>query len=156
MYTYEPSLTDIYVEGSTDKALLEYVLQNNQIHVIDINLIDLPAEVLDEFSLTPGNRDRVVALAALLDRELNPSITGIRCLIDDDLDRFLHRKIEGYRYLISTDFCCLESYWYGHPQLLKYRKLGLHDKGPLGEVNLITVLDPVIKNSSSFEQLQPR
>ena len=77
-----------------DKALLEYVLQNNQIHVIDINLIDLPAEVLDVFSLPVGNRDRVVALAALLDRELNPSITGIPFIVDDDLDRFLHRKIE--------------------------------------------------------------
>ena len=145
MYTYEPSLIDIYVEGSTDKALLEYALKNDQIHIIDINLIDLPARLLDEFGLTPGNRDRVIALTALLDRELDPSISGIRCLIDDDLDRFLHREIVSYRYLIRTDFCCLESYWYGQPQLLKYRKLGLHDKGPLGEVNLITVLDPVIR-----------
>ncbi len=145
MYTYEPSLQDVYVEGSTDKALLEYALQNDNIRIVDTSQIDLPTQILEEFGLTPGNRDRVIALAALLERELATSIKGILCVIDDDLDRFLDREITGYRYLISTDFCCLESYWYGQQQLLKYRKLGLHDKGPLRETDLIETLDPVVR-----------
>jgi hypothetical protein len=145
LYTYEPSLLDIYVEGSTDKALLEYVLRKDDIHIIEIDLINLPAETLDEFGLTPGNRNRLIALAATLDRELDTSTTGIHCLIDDDFDRFLSRETEDYRYLMRTDFCCLESYWYGQEQLFKYRKVGLHDKGPLGDINLMTVLDPIIR-----------
>src|SRR5258708_29549244 len=145
MYTYEPTLADIYVEGSTDKALLEYVINDTDVHVIDIDLIDLPAPTLAEFGLTPGRRESLIALGISLERALDNSGYRIKCLIDADLDRFLGRQPPSSTYVTMTDFCCLESYWFSTDSLLKYRKLGLHDKGPLGAVDLCAVIEPVIR-----------
>jgi Protein of unknown function (DUF4435) len=143
MYSLEPSLADVYVEGATDKALLEYVITDPDINVIDIGVIDIPAELLTAFGFSSGNRQRVIALGIELEKKLDERDRAIRCVIDADFDRFLELSVEQSRFQRMTDFSCIESYWLTETTLEKYKKLGLHDAGPLTAMDLYALLVPV-------------
>ena len=145
MYTLEPTLADIYVEGSTDKALLEYLITNTNISIIDISVIDVPSALTDELHLTSGNRQRVMALGVALEKELSGPDYLIRCVIDADYDRLLNTEDNASSYQRITDYSCLESYWFTPLALDKYRTLGLHNAGPLREMDLYSTLIPIVR-----------
>lgn len=106
-YTLEPNLEDYYIEGNFDKDILEKFcneqeIQNNSFYII--NNVDIPIETLNKYSLTNGNKQRIIALAHELSILPNCST---KFIIDKDLDQWLGISFEVSN-LYYTEFTCLE------------------------------------------------
>jgi hypothetical protein len=145
MYHLEPGLVDIYVEGRSDKVVLDYLLDGRDVHVYEIDVIDVPITALEPLGLSAGARNRVIGLSVALNAELTPSSDyKIRCIVDADFDRLLKGDLPESAYQRLTDFSCLESYWFERSQLKKFRMLGLNDVGGLSSIDLYDVLLPVV------------
>lgn len=100
----EPTLDDVFVEGVSDKRLIDQAHEHQRRHrpVYSISSVCIPPEVLRGFGLTDGNRQRVLALCQYLEI---PSESSVRCLIDADMDRHLDREMvfPGLSYTSYTD-----------------------------------------------------
>lgn len=118
-YTLEPNIKDIYVEGDFDRDIVKYWFSANKIAepvVFPIKIVDIPDDCLEKYSMTSGNKQRVIALS----RELSLCKgRGYICLVDLDYDEI--NKVEwGESYgLQKTDYCSLELYYYEPELLLK-------------------------------------
>ena len=114
LYVLEPTLTDFYVEGRTDRVFLEVALQGTRAKIVEIDDVFVPPDYLANLSLgAHSNRDRVVALARWLEDELSDSVTyRVRCVVDADFDRLLGRAAIAERFLRLSDFACVEAYWF--------------------------------------------
>ena len=113
LYQFEPSIRDVIVEGSDDAALIEWYLKNrctNVFSIIEINAIDVPAQLFKIFNLADGNRGRIIALANYLDETLNgKSRDCVTLVIDSDYDRIVGKSWR-FEFLLTTDFTCFEMY----------------------------------------------
>lgn len=99
-YELEPELDDLYVEGSFDKELISHFLSTNKIDraIYEIDSVDVPQSMLNQFGLTSGNKQRVIALAKhLSDSQVNANYI---CLVDKDLDHWFNslEEIPGLRW----------------------------------------------------------
>lgn len=105
-YDLEPSLRDVFVEGPSDRTLVELALtflgENSRIRAYEVDTVHVPEALLQVRSLPDGNKGRVLALADELamtsTRDLRSSAV---CLADLDLDGILGR-CRNYRLLIYT------------------------------------------------------
>jgi hypothetical protein len=111
----EPSLLDIYVEGETDAAFLEWFLLNKDkkdAYVISINLVDVPDSIFDEFSQyrlnKSSDRDKLLALSYKLNEKFSEK-KRIMCIGDKDFDTFLGRLHQN-SYFRYTDYQSFELY----------------------------------------------
>lgn len=113
-YENEPGLQDVYVEGLFDKELFSVCLEAEggcEEVIYDIDSIDVPREVLAEYNLTTGNKQRVIALAkklASLEGDLS-----YRCIVDRDLDHWLS-ELDNVPRLVWTDHVSIELYFFTH------------------------------------------
>lgn len=121
LYRMEPSLRDIYVEGKSDKRLVEFFLDHvgrypTKVYVIDD--LEIGGSFPDHRGRNHGNRSRIAKLADKLEQSLGIGLK-IGCIIDRDFDDYLG---EGYRshYLWRTDYCCIESYLWSNDQLKRW------------------------------------
>lgn len=111
-YELEPSLKDVFVEGTYDYEILSncYRTSSQKDRVVyDINSVEVPNELLSKHGLTSGNKQRVIALA----REL-AAISDecfYRCIVDPDLDHWFD-KLETTPRLVWMDFCSIELYFF--------------------------------------------
>ena len=105
-YELEPSLRDVYVEGPSDRTLLELAFnvlgEANRIRAYEIDTVHVPAELVEARFLPKGNKGRVLALADEL------AITGTRdlrtsavCLVDLDFDGILGTR-RSYPLVVYT------------------------------------------------------
>jgi hypothetical protein len=106
-YTLEPELSDYFLEGFFDKEILEKFCTEQNIvnkNFYPVNCIDVPKELLEKYSLTNGNKQRLIALATELS---NIQPKSIVILIDKDLDPWINSvyEIENLEY---TEYSCLE------------------------------------------------
>lgn len=105
-YVLEPSLRDIYVEGPSDRVLVELALkclgESSRIRAYEVDTVDVPAALLEKRSLLGGNKGRLLALADELaiksTRDLQSSAA---CLADLDLDGILG-TCRDYPLLVYT------------------------------------------------------
>lgn len=105
-YDLEPSLQDVFVEGSSDRILVELALsflgEKGRTRAYEVDTVHVPAAILEARSLPGGSKSRVLALADELavtsTRDLRSSVV---CLADLDLDRLLGR-CRNYRLLVYT------------------------------------------------------
>lgn len=126
-YELEPDLRDIYVEGTTDKDLIECFLkqkgqQDFAVYVIDT--VDIPPERLNELELNNNNRDRVIALALDMQHQLSEIPSHLTCIADKDFD-WLFQKSYECDILLFTDYSSLEMYLFNEKVLEKFMTLGL-------------------------------
>jgi hypothetical protein len=112
LYSLEPELNDVYVEGVNDKGFIEWFLAEKgekRIEVYCIDGISIPPEVLAKHDLgAGGNRSRVIALSEELAERL-PSNSRILCIADRDNEDFVSCGKEN-RYLGFTDYTSIELY----------------------------------------------
>jgi hypothetical protein len=108
-YTLEPSLRDVFVEGQFDKDLLCEHFRKLAVvpprYFYEIDVVEIPEELLTAHSLTAGNKNCVLALA----REL-AAVNGTpayRCLVDRDLDQWFG-ELERTSRLVWTRYCTIE------------------------------------------------
>lgn len=105
-YKLEPGLDDVYVEGRSDKQLLDKAFKELKINrpVYEIDTVDITDEVLEKYGFTRGEKQEVIALCG----ELNiDDISDIRFLVDADMDKHLNTLLEK-NGLVYTKYCDLE------------------------------------------------
>jgi hypothetical protein len=125
-YELEPELRDVFVEGESDRRLLDWFFERAGLtaaRTYTINLVRIPSAVLEELTDgNGGNRGRVIALALIFGRELANDCTSPFCLIDKDfgdVDCSSHET----RYLHTTDFATVEGYAIGKTKFDKLFQL---------------------------------
>ncbi len=110
-YELEPGLKDAFVEGMFDREIVGQWLRLNSRKdwtIYEIDVVDVPDQLLETLSLTKGNKNRVVALARALDSV--PSECSLRFIVDRDLDHWFGELAE-VRSLKWTDYCAIELYF---------------------------------------------
>lgn len=112
LYILEPELRDIYVEGSTVKASVDWFLKwlgCKSVTIFEIDSVNIPSSLVSDYALNPGNRDELIVLSEEFKRLLENDAKYLLCIADSDFDFLLGRKYYS-RYLIyseytSTDLC---------------------------------------------------
>jgi len=120
-YRVEPSLRDVYVEGSTDRHFLEWFLLDNQCDgavVYEIQTVDVPRVVLERHGFERGNRGRLLALGYELAASLGENTNQVTCVVDRDWDSILAPAAYSALTLL-TDGSCLEAYLFNQECLRK-------------------------------------
>lgn len=109
-YRLHPDLCDIYVEGESDRRLVQWFLQANKNAAIvyGISDIDVPAQVLLDGGLRDNNRARVIFLARHLESMLGVQVRVV-CIADADYDHFLEIT-HTEALLLITDYTSIEMY----------------------------------------------
>ncbi|KAA6332752.1 hypothetical protein EZS27_018767 [termite gut metagenome] len=125
IYSIESELLDIYVEGPTDKFIIENYLEYKNISksIIEINDVDLflfqeKYADLDFHS----NKDKLIAFSRILNE--NSIQSNIKCVVDRDFDGILF-ELENNQFLVYTDFSCIESYLMCKNHIDKILKFGI-------------------------------
>jgi hypothetical protein len=120
-YELEPGLRDLFVEGTRDYLFLEWFCRHNdfaRVVIYSIASVEVPPELLKNKKLS-GNKGRIVALCQELESKLPPRAESALGLIDKDYDYLLGISFSS-RYLVTTDFSCLECYALNSRTLLKF------------------------------------
>lgn len=123
----EPSTKNIYVEGLSDKLVIDNFLKKqkiNDISVFNIKCIDF-SEVFAKMSpselniLKDSNKEKVAFLTLKVEKELgNCHFLGI---IDRDLD-FVNNHIKSGKYLSYTDYNSMEMYLFSRDYIANLLK----------------------------------
>ncbi len=145
-YELEPTLRDIYVEGAFDASVVGEVLKQAGCHnaaVYEINVVDIPPEVVVKHYLPDGNKGRVMTLCFELDPQIaNPAqVSG---LVDRDYDRVLGRDYAN-RLLMFTDYSCIEMYLSNELIIGRFCRIFLRRNGQLA-TQLIRELTPILRD----------
>lgn len=122
-YKLHPDFRDVYVEGSWDKNLIEWVVKRSGVKdvvVYDIDTVHITPDMLSRHGFRKGQdgkKERVICLAY----ELQGRITGeqITCIADKDYDLLLERN-HSSPLLLTTDFSCHEMYFMNEEVLGKF------------------------------------
>lgn len=127
LYMFEEEIADIYVEGPTDKSIIENYLEYKDINknVIEIETIDFDAykDKFDDLDLR-SNKNKLIAFARILQEEKVKN--KINCVIDKDFDELIE-NIEENNHITYTDFSCIESYFYDEKNISKILKVGIRN-----------------------------
>lgn len=127
MYSLEPGLKDVYVEGTVDTELMRWFFASHgkdDINVYAIDVIDIPDALLQTHGLKSGsNRSRVLALAAELAASV-PHNTKVACIADRDVEEYLPSGVTS-PFLSLTDYNSLDLYTFTVPTLQKFMSLVL-------------------------------
>lgn len=110
IYSLEEEIVDIYVEGPTDRFIIENFIDYKKIDrtIIEIDTIDLfeTQELFPDLDLR-SNKDKLVSLSRILSKSKIES--NIKCIVDRDFDGILN-QLTVNNYLLYTDYSCIESY----------------------------------------------
>ena len=127
LYSLEPQLLDVYVEGERDKILIDWFLDEQgieDINVYSIDIINVPRELIKRYGLNTGsNRSRVIALSIELATSL-PEDLHILCVADRDHEDYLP-SISINKYLEFTDYTSLDLYLFQKHTIQKFISLVL-------------------------------
>ena len=121
LYELEPSVTDIYVEGDTDKYFVEWFLFRHHwshVNVYSIDIVEVPDEVLRRHNLPiHSNRSKVIALSLELFSRFDTNIK-VMCIADRDFEDALP-SVSPPPILHFTDGNSLETYSFNQLGLSK-------------------------------------
>src|SRR5690349_4122089 len=93
-YELEPTLRDVFVEGPSDKALIDVAMTTldhaRVVRTYEIDSIDVPGALVRAKNLKVGNKGRLVTLADEMERLSSQDLfRSVVCLVDLDLDGLL-------------------------------------------------------------------
>lgn len=147
LYSLEPSLRDLYVEGPTEVNIFRWFFEKNDrkdVHIYPIDVIEVPDSLLESANLTAhSNRNRVMLLAEELSKEFNKGKINVRCIADADYDRHLSRCRTNY-ILEYTDYTSTEMYFFNEKFISKFLNLVLHGF-PLSPTTLLIDMSRVLQ-----------
>jgi hypothetical protein len=125
-FDLHPDLIEIYVEGEFDYSIINFYLEEigaKSATVVCIDDIDINSRITDAFNLKGGsNKNRVLALASLLDNRYNNRPTNVCCIVDVDLD-VMFSNIRDSHHLRYTDYSCMEMYFLSKSIIDRFLKL---------------------------------
>lgn len=126
LYEHEPTVRDLFVEGNSDKSVVEWFLDEvgiNDVAVYEISTVSVPYDEVRKRSLEDNNRGRVIALAFALHSRSNVDLTNsVGCIADTDFDHLLQKEYEC-PLLIFTVFTSLELYLFNSSIITKFMRL---------------------------------
>ena len=129
MYSLEPSLRDIYVEGDNELYILKWFLNEKKIsnvQVYPIDVIELDDVLFERSNLSKhSNQNKVIVVAEELATCFDDRRLKVKCIADADYDRHLERSRRNY-ILEYTDYTSTEMYFFNEPFLTKFVDLVLH------------------------------
>jgi len=127
MYSLEPELNDIYVEGPSDKCLINRYLKKNDrnINIVEINDIDFSELYVDKPELKSNCKNKIIELSNQLEINFTNSLEKVICIADRDFDDFLN-KIVINSYLNYTDYSSIELYFFNENSLNNFFNDILH------------------------------
>jgi hypothetical protein len=149
-YVLEPSLHDVYVEGLTDKSIIQWFLDESNLDtknctVYEIDTVDIPNDQLCELGLNNGNRSRVIFLAFQLQRLFETtSLPHVVCIADRDFDDLIGSSSIESELLLFTDYTSIEMYLFDSNIIEKFLRLAL-GKDDLEAVNILTNISPILE-----------
>ena len=79
-YKLEPSLRDVYVEGSKDRSLLSWYCASNgmrDVSVREIDTVEVPSSLIVARGLRPGRRGAVITLGLELCEAFGSSVPQV-------------------------------------------------------------------------------
>jgi hypothetical protein len=122
LYSFEPQLRDVYVEGTFDRDVIEEVLSfgRNQSCVYFVDGIEVPDAILVELGFTTGNRQKVNALGLIL-KDAGKGENAL-CIIDRDLEDFLP-TMKRAENVVLTDHVDMEGYFYSEDAIQRLLKV---------------------------------
>lgn len=126
-YELEPSIRDVYVEGPTDRSVMEWFFSEvgrQRVEVREVESIEMSADLLQGLGCENSNRGRVIALAEALRGALGGGSRSATCVADADFDRALRRN-HSCELLLFTDYSCLEMYFFEARVLSKLTNLAI-------------------------------
>jgi hypothetical protein len=148
-YELEPSLHDVYVEGLTDKCIIQWFLDKSNLDtkncaVYEIDTVDIPTDRLFALGLNDSNRSRVIFLAFQLQRLVETSLPHVVCIADRDFDDLIGSSSIESELLLFTDYTSIEMYLFDSNIIKKFLRLAL-GKDDLEAVNILTNISPTLK-----------
>ena len=168
LYNLEPEMRSIFVEGVSDKVLIEYYLVKNDISDVTIYEIDSYVDFSSLYSekdfLKRNNKKKLVELAKTFDSNFPEKLHFVLCIADKDFDEILEQKIQS-QHLVYTDYNSLELYLFQVEVISKLYQIVLHGfpiepektlselKLPLKELFLFRYAKEVLKLDDDFEML---
>ena len=121
LYEHERSVKDIIVEGDYDAAVVQWFLRDlgkETVAVRRIESIEIDEGELRFDGRDGGNRERVVFFAEQI--SLNLKVEGrVLCIADRDYGNWIG-GIPEIRYLVFTDYSCMELYVWNSAVLDKF------------------------------------
>lgn len=122
LYALEPSLKDIFVEGQSDKSLIQWYFNEmgrSDVRVFMINTVEVPNELLAVSRLsTHSERNRVIVLSEYLSTEIKAMNPKVRCIADKDFNHYLGIQRRN-RLLFYTDYNSMDMYLFNEKTLRK-------------------------------------
>ena len=151
LYELEPSIRDIYVEGPTDRAFLTGLLERvgyREIEVWEIDEIEVSEGQLRTLNLGTGSRQRIIALALMLEQSASVNLQPqVICIADADDEAGCAPHITG-SLLVYTDVSSMPVYAYDGRYIQWYLDvvvLGF----PIPGSHVVAALNPVLMHSAS-------
>jgi hypothetical protein len=127
LYRLAPELRDIYVEGSNDRSLVEWLLGVQGIGdvvVKDIDSVEVPPEIVLQRGLEDNRRGRVITLAHYLEAKFGPDFLAVTCIADGDFDH-VNSRTDSSQLLFLTDYTSPEMYFFNSDSVGKLLRLAL-------------------------------
>jgi len=114
LYSLEPSVRDVFVEGPSDQRFFRWFVDSEVsdgpgvgIHCIDE--IDVPAELAVKHGRTPGHRSEVLVLCSELEATFGDGFTRATGIVDQDVSAIIP-DVDVSALVLKTDYACLEAY----------------------------------------------
>lgn len=126
LYSLEPDLKDIYVEGITDKLCYSSVIECLGLSIIEIDSIDFSELYETSPYLKRNNRRKIIELSNQLSSSFGYSLINVSCIVDADFD-FFAKDVVWNCYLKYTDYTSLEMYFFNENTLNELSSKILHD-----------------------------
>lgn len=125
-YELNPDISDVYVEGHIDKALVDWFLgeyHRTRWRVYPIDTVYVPTDLVSSHNLDIGERGEVIAFAMELHQRLeHVDCQKPICIADSDALYLLGETVDCPLCML-TDFTCLEMYLFNSRVLGKFLRL---------------------------------
>lgn len=125
MYTLEPDLKDIYVEGITDRLFYSSVIVCQDVNIVEVDSVDFSELYNTLPHLKRNNRGKIIELSNQFANTFDHNLSNVCCVVDTDFD-FFSSAVAWCYYLKYTDFTGLEMYLFNENTLNEFFVKILH------------------------------
>lgn len=125
LYELEPSIETVYVEGKTDKIMLELFFERfniQDVSVYEIDTIDFSKLYKNSPDLIKNHKRKIIKLSEIFADIFNEKELKINFIADKDYDYFLN-KILNNKFLIYTDYTSIEMYFFDNKTIERFYKV---------------------------------
>jgi hypothetical protein len=148
IHKIEPDVSDIVVEGYCDKRLIDWFVQESNVHrdvtVYEISNFEVPKQTILDVGLEDNNRGRVIAMAYAVEPHAADQ-RRITFIADRDFDAVLGIS-RTCALLLLTDYCNMEMYVFNDKVLNKYLHLAVPRRFPKSAAQLIVEIQGVLQS----------